>query len=207
MRRCVRAGTASVAACRATQRTPSTLTGWLGPALVIVPRDRVGAVRTSKAPAPGDADGTGGAYRGGHPLPRPARPAVSRGAACPIPTAASASPTPSASTRRATARRCSTSSPETPSCSAPEAERGPGAEADAPTFWQQYLAEFDEVSSEFTRVTEAGDEGILEWRSSGRLASGRDIDYRGVSLLTFDGDRVARFATYYDTAAFIEPTE
>jgi ketosteroid isomerase-like protein len=89
----------------------------------------------------------------------------------------------------------------------PEAERGPGAEADAPTFWQQYLAEFDEVSSEFTRVTEAGDEGILEWRSSGRLASGRDIDYRGVSLLTFDGDRVARFATYYDTAAFIEPTE
>ena len=57
------------------------------------------------------------------------------------------------------------------------------------------------------RIAEAGDEGVLEWRSTGRLSAGRDIDYQGVSLLTFDGDRVSRFATYYDTAAFIDPIE
>lgn len=89
----------------------------------------------------------------------------------------------------------------------PERKHGPGREADPQTFWEQYLAEFDEISTEFSRIAEAGDEGVLEWRSTGRLSAGRDIDYQGVSLLTFDGDRVSRFATYYDTAAFIDPIE
>jgi ketosteroid isomerase-like protein len=89
----------------------------------------------------------------------------------------------------------------------PERKHGPGREAAPQTFWKQYLAEFDEISTEFTRIAEAGDEGVLEWRSTGRLSAGRDIDYQGVSLLTFDGDRVSRFATYYDTAAFIDPIE
>lgn len=64
----------------------------------------------------------------------------------------------------------------------PEARRGPGAQAGAPTFWQQYLAEFDEVSSDSPasrrRVTRAS----WKWRSTGRLAS-------------------------YDTATFVEPAE
>ncbi|MGB5953014.1 MAG: nuclear transport factor 2 family protein [Ornithinimicrobium sp.] len=89
----------------------------------------------------------------------------------------------------------------------PERKHGPGQEADAQTFWQQYLAEFDNIATEFTRIAEVGDEGILEWRSTGRLAAGRDIDYQGVSLLTFEGDAVSRFATYYDTAAFINPID
>ncbi len=88
----------------------------------------------------------------------------------------------------------------------PERKHGPGKEADASTFWQQYLAEFDSIATEFDRVVESGDEAVLEWHSSGTLATGRDIHYAGVSLLTFDGDSVSRFATYYDTAAFIEPT-
>lgn len=87
----------------------------------------------------------------------------------------------------------------------PERGSGVGAAADAATFWQQYRAEFEEISTEFTRIAEEGDEAVLEWRSRGRLAAGRDIDYAGVSLLTFDGDKVTRFATYYDTAAFLEP--
>ena len=89
----------------------------------------------------------------------------------------------------------------------PERKHGPGQETDPQTFWEQYRAEFDEISTEFSRIAEAGDEGILEWRSTGRLSAGREIDYQGVSLLTFDGDKVSRFATYYDTAAFINPIE
>lgn len=89
----------------------------------------------------------------------------------------------------------------------PERKHGPGKSADAPTFWQQYSAEFEEIATDFDRVVEEGDEGILEWRSTGRLAAGRDIEYAGVSLLTFDGATVSRFATYYDTAAFVDPVD
>ena len=72
----------------------------------------------------------------------------------------------------------------------------------AQRFWQQYVDQFEQVGSEFTRVVDA-DTGVLEWTSRGRLRTGADIDYRGVSLLDFDTDgRVTRFATYYDTAAF-----
>ncbi|MGB3829977.1 MAG: nuclear transport factor 2 family protein [Ornithinimicrobium sp.] len=89
----------------------------------------------------------------------------------------------------------------------PERKHGPGKAADASTFWQQYIAEFEHIETSFDRIAEEGDEGILEWHSTGKLTAGRDIDYAGVSLMTFDGDSVARFATYYDTAAFIEPTD
>lgn len=89
----------------------------------------------------------------------------------------------------------------------PERKHGPGRSADASTFWAQYIAEFEEITTEFVRVVEEGDEGILEWRSTGRLAAGRDIEYAGVSLLRFEDDRVSRFATYYDTAAFIDPID
>lgn len=87
----------------------------------------------------------------------------------------------------------------------PERKHGPGKETDASTFWQQYLSEFGSIATEFDRVVESGDEAVLEWHSTGSLATGREITYAGVSLLTFDGDSVSRFATYYDTAAFIEP--
>ena len=89
----------------------------------------------------------------------------------------------------------------------PERKHGQAQENDPSTFWQQYLSEFHNVETTFDRVVEQGDEGILEWHSKGSLAAGRDIEYAGVSLLSFDGDAVARFATYYDTAAFIESAE
>jgi ketosteroid isomerase-like protein len=82
---------------------------------------------------------------------------------------------------------------------------GVGAAADPETFWQQYRAQFSDLSTEFVRVTEVGDEGILEWRSTGTLSAGREISYAGVSLLSFDDDKAVRFATYYDTAAFVTP--
>ncbi len=79
---------------------------------------------------------------------------------------------------------------------------------DAEAFWTAYRKQFDELSTEFTHRAETEEHAALEWQSTGRLAAGRDISYRGVSLLTFDSDgRVTRFATYYDTAAFLEPTD
>ena len=69
-------------------------------------------------------------------------------------------------------------------------------------FWQQYIDQFDEIRSEFSRVVD-GPVGVLEWTSTGRLRNGAAIEYRGVSLLDADDDgRVTRFATYYDTAPF-----
>ncbi len=42
--------------------------------------------------------------------------------------------------------------------------------------------------------------------SRGTLSTGRPIEYRGASLLTYDSDdRVRRFSTYFDTAAFLQP--
>ena len=73
-------------------------------------------------------------------------------------------------------------------------------------FWQTYLDQFDEISSRFHRVVDAEALGELEWVSEGRLRTGRPVSYAGVSLLEHDGDgKVARFATYYDTAAFTAP--
>ena len=85
---------------------------------------------------------------------------------------------------------------------------GQAATSDAETFWKAYRAQFDEISAEFTHRTETDQHAALEWHSRGRLAAGRDIAYRGVSLLTFDDTGlVTRFATYYDTAAFLEPAD
>lgn len=76
----------------------------------------------------------------------------------------------------------------------------------ARTFWQAYLHQFDEIASTFSRVEESGRLGELEWVGEGRLRTGRAISYHGVSLLELDDDGlVLRFATYYDTAAFLVP--
>lgn len=86
----------------------------------------------------------------------------------------------------------------------PEGGRGTPTEVDA--FWESYRTQFSEISTEFTHVQEAGDVAALEWVSRGKLAAGRDIDYHGVSLLTYDGEgKVSRFATYYDTVPFVQP--
>ena len=80
--------------------------------------------------------------------------------------------------------------------------RGSGG---AREFWQQYLDQFDDVSTDFERIVEA-EVGVLEWTSSGHLSTGTEISYRGVSVLDFDADgRVTRFTTYYDTAPFSLP--
>lgn len=84
----------------------------------------------------------------------------------------------------------------------PETQQRLAGSSGARAFWQQYLATFDQVRSDFRRVVD-GEVGVLEWTSTGRLADGADITYAGVSLLDFDeSGRVTRFATYFDTQAF-----
>ncbi len=70
-------------------------------------------------------------------------------------------------------------------------------------FWQTSLAEFEQIASTFGRLVDADRYGQLEWVSEGRLRTGQDITYAGVSLLEHDDEgKVVRFATYYDTAPF-----
>jgi ketosteroid isomerase-like protein len=81
-----------------------------------------------------------------------------------------------------------------------------GPTADPDQFWSAYRDQFSDLSTEFGHIAEHGDLAVLEWTSRGTLSAGRSIEYRGVSILGFDdSDKVARFSTYYDTAAFVVP--
>lgn len=80
------------------------------------------------------------------------------------------------------------------------AERGRDG---ARKFWEDYRSAFGSVRSEFTAVTVGDGGAALEWASDGTLPTGAPIRYRGVSVLEVDGDRVRRFRTYYDSAAFV----
>lgn len=77
-------------------------------------------------------------------------------------------------------------------------------------FWQTYLDQFDDIRSEFSHMIEADGQAALVWTSKGALKGGRPITYRGVSIVEHDGDKVHRFETVYDSAAFLRekaPTE
>jgi len=84
----------------------------------------------------------------------------------------------------------------------PETEQQLSGRSGAVEFWSQYLAQFDEIRSTFSRLVDSGELGVLEWSSTGRLAGAGAIEYRGVSVLDFDDSgRVRRFSAYYDTHA------
>ena len=74
---------------------------------------------------------------------------------------------------------------------------------DAHKFWQVYLEQFGEIRSEFTSEMVSDRSAALEWQSRGTLQDGREIDYRGVIVIEFDGDQLTGFRTYYDSAAFV----
>ena len=86
----------------------------------------------------------------------------------------------------------------------PEQDTAEHGRDGARRFWQTYLDQFEGIASSFSRVVDAGPLGELEWTSEGSLRTGRPITYAGCSLLEHDDDGlVVRFATYYDTAAFV----
>jgi hypothetical protein len=70
-------------------------------------------------------------------------------------------------------------------------------------FWQTYLDQFDQIRSEFSHLIEQEGQAALVWTSKGTLRGGRAITYRGTSILEFGGDKVHRFETVYDSAAFL----
>jgi ketosteroid isomerase-like protein len=72
-------------------------------------------------------------------------------------------------------------------------------------FWFTYLEQFDGIRSRFRRLIEADGQAALVWTSEGTLKGGQPIAYSGVSVIGFDGDKVRRFETYYDSAAFLRP--
>lgn len=73
-------------------------------------------------------------------------------------------------------------------------------------FWTEYRQAFATVRSTFSATLFADRGAALEWASEGALATGAPLTYRGVSVLEIDGDRVRRFRTYYDSAAFTART-
>jgi hypothetical protein len=75
----------------------------------------------------------------------------------------------------------------------------------AAEFWETYLNTFSSIHSEFSHHADTGQTGLMEWDARGQLAGGHDIDYRGVSVIEHDGQKVQAFRTYYDSAAFIRP--
>jgi ketosteroid isomerase-like protein len=74
---------------------------------------------------------------------------------------------------------------------------------DARQFWSVYLDQFQEIRSEFTGEVVGETSAALEWTSRGTTADGNPVDYRGVSVIDFDGEALRGFRTYYDSAAFV----
>lgn len=74
--------------------------------------------------------------------------------------------------------------------------RGPDA---ARAFWDAYRRTFAEIRSEFRNIVESDGTAMLEWQSRGRTSTGGALDYAGVSVLEFDGDRIRSFRSYFDS--------
>ena len=54
-----------------------------------------------------------------------------------------------------------------------------------------------------THAVQGDDACVLEWDSEARLTNGRPVEYRGVTVIEFEGDAITRLRTYYDSAAFV----
>jgi ketosteroid isomerase-like protein len=78
-----------------------------------------------------------------------------------------------------------------------------GERTDVERFWREYRDQFSEIATTFTHAVAGDDAGVLEWHSEARLINGRSVEYRGVTVLEFDGDAITGLRTYYDSAAFI----
>ena len=69
-------------------------------------------------------------------------------------------------------------------------------------FWQEYRAQFSSISTTFYAVVEGGDRIALEWTSDATLVDGRPLQYRGVTVIDLDGEKISKLSTYYDSAQF-----
>lgn len=77
-----------------------------------------------------------------------------------------------------------------------------GERTDPTAFWQEYRAQFHELSTTFTNAVESADQVALEWTTKGTSTHDHPLDYRGVTVIDLSGDEIVALRTYYDTAAF-----
>lgn len=73
----------------------------------------------------------------------------------------------------------------------------------AKQFWNEYLETFKSQETTFNHTTEGDGTVVLEWTSKGKLPNDKDFEYRGVSVLEGEGEKVSAFRTYYDSAVFV----
>ena len=65
-------------------------------------------------------------------------------------------------------------------------------------FWTEYKSTLKQVKSTFRNMIESGDRVALEWQTSGTAHNGAAVDYEGVSIIEWDGERISRFQAYFD---------
>lgn len=70
----------------------------------------------------------------------------------------------------------------------------------AKEFWTNYRKTFGEVKSEFHNKIHSENVSALEWTSVGTSSNGGEINYDGVSVLEFDGEKIKRFFAYFNPA-------
>ncbi len=68
----------------------------------------------------------------------------------------------------------------------------------AKEFWNSYRETFDKVHSTFRNEIIADGVTALEWTTSGTNSDGHEFNYDGVSILEFDGEKIARFHAYFN---------
>ena len=67
-------------------------------------------------------------------------------------------------------------------------------------FWTDYRNTFGEVKSAFKNKIISENVSALEWTTVGLSSEGHEINYEGVSILEFDGDKITRFFAYFNPA-------
>lgn len=72
----------------------------------------------------------------------------------------------------------------------------------ARTFWTAYRDQFGEIASTFANIVEGDDAAALEWSSTGTI-NGRDVEYRGVTVLESAGGALRRTCAYFDPTALV----
>ncbi|MDY7231358.1 nuclear transport factor 2 family protein [Hyalangium rubrum] len=65
-------------------------------------------------------------------------------------------------------------------------------------FWKEYKGMLTRVKSTFRNLIESGDRVALEWETQGTAQNGAAVNYEGVSIIEWDGERISRFYAYFD---------
>lgn len=68
----------------------------------------------------------------------------------------------------------------------------------AKDFWTKYRETFGEMRSEFRNTIADETHAALEWTTTGNSKDNNQIEYSGVTILEFDGDKISRSCAYFN---------